>query len=214
MKHLKRKTKIAIAVILILIVLSILAYRCGIRIVYAPELDNNWDAISGVASLVDILVSVVSVTASFAAVWAAIQVPQKIAEQQNKIALFEQRLECYNEFQKHVSLASYAKIHKNPDAIVLYFKYIFEIPSDLDLKSYSFDYFEKNLNILRRFPFVFKGVDSSKISEISLLFSSLTTFFIYAEKTSPNIQKDYSEKVLAFKEKYLNVIEESLKLED
>lgn len=197
-----------------ILVLIAFFYLCGFRITYAPELENSWVTISDVASWVGILISIASVVASFAAVWAAIQIPQKIAERQNKIALFEQRLEFYNEFQKHTNLASYTKIHKNPDAIIPYFKYIFEIPSDLDLKNYSFDYFQKNLNILHRFPFVFKGVDSLEITEICSLFSSLTTFFVYAEKTSPTVQKEYSEKVIAFEEKYRNIIEESLKLED
>ena len=60
----------------------------GWRITYAPELENDWNAISAVATWTETIVAVVSVIASFSAVWFAIRVPKKIAEQQNKIALF------------------------------------------------------------------------------------------------------------------------------
>lgn len=78
-----------------LVVVLLGGFLLGFRITYAPALENSWEAISGVAAWVSILVSVASVGASFVAVWAAIQVPKKIAEQQNKIALFEKRNEIY-----------------------------------------------------------------------------------------------------------------------
>ena len=78
-----------------LVVVLLGGFLLGFRITYAPALENSWEAISGVAAWVSILVSVASVGASFVAVWAAIQVPKKIAEQQNKIALFEKRLQCH-----------------------------------------------------------------------------------------------------------------------
>ena len=79
---------------------------CGWRFVYAPELNNNWDAISGVAAWVGILVSIASVGASLGAVWAAIQVPNKIAKKQDAISLFEKRFDCYNTIQNLLVCAS------------------------------------------------------------------------------------------------------------
>ena len=73
-----------------------LLYCAGLRITYAPELKNDWDSISAYAAWFSVVVSIVGVGASFAAIWYAIQVPKQIAEQQNKIALFEKRLQCYN----------------------------------------------------------------------------------------------------------------------
>lgn len=66
-------------------------YRIGFRITYAPELENSWEAVSAVATCVGVL-------ASFMAIWFAVQVPKKIAEQQNKIALFEKRHKLYKQF--------------------------------------------------------------------------------------------------------------------
>lgn len=69
----------------------------GWRITYAPELDNSWDAISAVAAWS-------GAAASFIAIWFAIRVPKKIAEQQNRIALFEKRHECYTAIQNLLAL--------------------------------------------------------------------------------------------------------------
>ena len=61
----------------------------GCRITYAPELENSWEAISAVASWAGVVVSAV-------AAWAAVQIPKKIAEQQEKVELYTRRLEFYN----------------------------------------------------------------------------------------------------------------------
>ena len=44
--------------------------------------------------------NVISVIISAFALFAAIRVPKKIAENQNKIALFEKRYECFQFFEK------------------------------------------------------------------------------------------------------------------
>ena len=67
----------------------------GWRITYAPELENSWDAISAISTVISAIVSIIGVSASFAAIWYAIQVPKEIADRQDKIALFEKRLTCY-----------------------------------------------------------------------------------------------------------------------
>lgn len=65
----------------------------GFRITYSPELETSWDAISACAAWA-------SVGTSFIAIWFAIQVPKKIADEQNNIALFEKRFEVYYEFER------------------------------------------------------------------------------------------------------------------
>lgn len=77
--------------LLALVVVAIIAFLLGFRITYAPELENSWDAISGVAAWISVLVSVASVFASVLAVRYAISV----ADDQNKITLFEKRYELY-----------------------------------------------------------------------------------------------------------------------
>ena len=66
-----------IAVILIILILALF----GFRITYNPSLDNNWDAISACAAWAAVVVSGL-------AIYFAIQAPKKIAEEQNRIALF------------------------------------------------------------------------------------------------------------------------------
>ena len=75
-------TIILIIIILIVLILALL----GFRITYNPSLDNNWDAISACAAWAAVVVSGL-------AIYYAIQAPKKIAEEQNKIALFEKRYE-------------------------------------------------------------------------------------------------------------------------
>lgn len=79
--------------------LMLILFCLGFRITYAPKLENSWDAVSAVATWV-------GVVASFVAIWFAIRVPKKIAEQQNKIALFEKRHDAYSSF---LSLEVFAK---------------------------------------------------------------------------------------------------------
>lgn len=74
-------------------ILALILFLFGFRITYSPELDNNWDAVSACASWVGVI-------ASFVAIWFAIRVPKKIADRQDKIALFEKRYQVYNLFKK------------------------------------------------------------------------------------------------------------------
>lgn len=77
--------------LLILVGVSLLVflYCKGFRIAYAPDLENSWDAVSAFAAWGGVFMS-------FVAIIVAIQVPEKIADRQDRIALFEKRLEIYN----------------------------------------------------------------------------------------------------------------------
>lgn len=50
----------------------------------------------GWVECLSIVISSISVVVSGIAIWFAIRVPKQIAEEQNKISLFEKRLQCYN----------------------------------------------------------------------------------------------------------------------
>lgn len=90
----RRWFPLVVAIFIVAAVAFIMALF-GWRITYAPELANDWDAISAVATWIEVLVAITSAIASFLAVWFAIQVPRKIAKQQDKIALFEKRYRLY-----------------------------------------------------------------------------------------------------------------------
>ena len=79
MKKLLNKKLIIPALLLVLVFVIVILYWLGFRITYAPELENSWEAVSAVAAWAGVVVS-------FVAICFAVQVPKKIAEQQNKIA--------------------------------------------------------------------------------------------------------------------------------
>ena len=76
----------------VICLIAIGLYLFGFRITYNPELDNNWDAVSACAAWAAVFVAGIG---SVISVYFAIQVPKKIAEEQNKIALFEKRYEFF-----------------------------------------------------------------------------------------------------------------------
>lgn len=78
--------------ILIVAVAAFVMSLLGWRITYAPELECSWDAISAVAAWSGTIVS-------FGAIMVAIWIPKRIADRQDKIALFEKRYECYTVIQ-------------------------------------------------------------------------------------------------------------------
>ena len=79
-----------LALLIIGLILTV-GFLFGFRITYAPELKNDWEAISGVAAWGGIIVSIASAVASFMAVWYAI----RVADKQNQIAMFEKKYELY-----------------------------------------------------------------------------------------------------------------------
>lgn len=67
-------------------VLLVFLYCNSFRITYAPDLENSWDAVSAFATWF-------GVAMSFVAIMVAIRIPKEIANRQDKIALFEKRME-------------------------------------------------------------------------------------------------------------------------
>lgn len=93
-----RRHKIKIISILFCIAISVVIFKActGWRIVYAPELEPDWNSVSAVASLI-------SAVGTVAAVWFAICVANK----QNQIALFEKRYIAYTKLNKLLMFAEY-----------------------------------------------------------------------------------------------------------
>lgn len=91
----RNKWFLPVVISTVLVIVCAIMFLFGWRITYAPEMENSWNAISAVATWTGTIIAMASTTASFLAVWFAIQVPKKIAEQQNKITLFEKRYEVF-----------------------------------------------------------------------------------------------------------------------
>lgn len=86
-----RRHRTKIILILFCIAMSVVIFKActGWRIVYAPELEPDWNSVSAVASLIGAVGTV-------AAVWFAI----RVADKQNQIALFEKRYTAYTKLNK------------------------------------------------------------------------------------------------------------------
>ena len=80
--------KIPLWIILILFFAVIILALAGFRITYSPELENSWSAISAVAAWAGVAATVVAIIV-------AVQIPNRIAAYQNKVALFDKRYEFY-----------------------------------------------------------------------------------------------------------------------
>lgn len=104
----ERWLSLVIAVVIVALTAAVVIFimaMLGFRITYAPELENDWEAISAVASWVGAFISCVGVLASFLAIWYAIQVPKTIADRQDQIALFEKRYIAYSSLLKVLSFS-------------------------------------------------------------------------------------------------------------
>ena len=108
---------LAVAIAIVTVVALVMALF-GWRITYAPTLENSWDAVSAVASWVGVI-------ASFVAIMIAIWIPKKIAKQQDKIALFEKRMECYSTLQNIFAFARQISDAKSKKYIQTAFKLYF-----------------------------------------------------------------------------------------
>lgn len=78
-------------IVFLVCVVIVAMYFFGFRITYAPELETSWDAVSACASWAGVLASTIAIIV-------AIDIPKRIAEQQNKIALYEKRYIAFNTF--------------------------------------------------------------------------------------------------------------------
>ena len=78
----------------VLLGIGVILYGNGYRITYPQQFETSWDAVSGFAAWAGILVSIASAAASFFAIWFAV----RVADKQNKIALFESRYKVFDVF--------------------------------------------------------------------------------------------------------------------
>lgn len=100
---------------LIFMVLVIIFFASGFKIVYAPWMLNDWEAIGACASWVAAILSGI-------AIFVAVQIPKKIANEQNKISLFEKRFAFYNTLINCVDFPSvFSIISANPEQFCVFF---------------------------------------------------------------------------------------------
>ena len=200
MKKLLNK-KIIISVLLIILVLVIVAlYRIGFRITYAPELENSWEAVSAVATCVGVF-------ASFIAIWYAIQVPNKIAEEQNKIALFEKRYKCFQFFERCIVFYKSIKDENETEKLqsACYYMIGEFLTENINLpvvciKIKEFEY------ILHQMEFLFPELNEDDVSNLYMTLQSFIISVIMKQSDIEIKKKRYINAIDVFINKYTDII--------
>lgn len=195
---------ITLTVLVIFAIILILAL-CGFRITYNPSLDNNWDAISACAAWAAVVVSGL-------AIYFAIQAPKKIAEEQNRIALFEKRYEVFQIFERCIS---FEKILQKSETVedmrtacmVLFDGLKYE---DLDYKVIANKVSMIEL-MIHQMEFLFPGISENDTYD---LYSSLwdVVIAIIGNTNVEDCKDNYIKTLSDFTEKYHKTIWDELNL--
>ena len=147
----------------------------------------------GWVECLSIVISSISVVVSGIAIWYAIQVPKQIAEQQNKIALFEKRLQCYNALK---TVMEFSKILESVGAKYEDVRAVYSVYFGMDISAVQgqlsscqplHKLFETEMT-LSGGKFLFSKEDSAIISLIVVLLRS-----IYVDALLKNSADDVSE---------------------
>lgn len=195
--------------ILIVAVVAFVMALFGWRITYIPELKNNWDAISAVAAWVGVVISAVSVIASFVAIWYAIQVPKKIANRQDKIALFEKRYECFQFFEECFLLYKKSINGEQTEEVINHCCHMLGVEGLEDLSKRDFRSKVKRFEyILHQMEFLFPGIQEDDISELYRALSLYLAAIIDQEDIS-KYKQTYIGTMIKFG-KYTNEIWDSV----
>jgi hypothetical protein len=192
-------------IILLVLALAMVLYFCGFRITYAPDLENSWNAISACASWASVIV------AGFA-IYYAILVPQKIAQEQNKIALFEKRYEVFQLFERCFSFAkaiekSETTESMRKDCMILFDELKYE---ELDFKVVMKKVYSCE-HTLHQMEFLFPNVLENDVHE---LYSSLwkVLMAIIGDENANECKKTYINTMNDFVCKYYKMIWNELAL--
>lgn len=206
-----------IITLIVLAVFVLVMALFGWRITYAPELETSWDAVSGCAAWAGVF-------ASFVAIWFAIYVPKKIADRQDKIALFEKRYECYTIIQNFLTLSNqienfqtvkeiqtalkiyfgdYEKIHNNESACILAVKLNRQ---KLLIVSGTFLFISYNDELLQ------KIIDTAMELIIAVATERKTQVEVPLSEKALQLKQEYCTLCRNFQQKYLELIEKELNL--
>lgn len=204
----KRKLKPIYWLMIAEIIIVVVGLLLGFKITYAPHLENDWDAISAVAGWF-------SAIASFIAIVVAVQIPKIIAEDQNKIALFEKRYAVYEVLNNCIAYAYVLdRFNESGSDWNLWFSISFGDHA-LSGRELSWDeqrkIFNATSNLLRQSELLF-GKEFTK--QIDILENKLL-LLIQAERHHDNLQcrqKEYIEHATSFEKEVLPKIKELISL--
>lgn len=206
------------------IVLLAFLYYKGFRVTYAPELENSWDAISGCAAWVGAIGTILAV---FFAV--------TVANKQNKISLFEKRLEVLytiqtlKDFSDALNTAGFEQLggnscepaKKNKIIMISYMNIAFGLDIDYRDEKKYIQQVHDCINQLRKrlislyLLYPFKNAEEIKrdIQNVIAILGNMTASVFFADEVKmlekdPNIyKKSFIEETNKFYQKYYQLIE-------
>ena len=170
---------------------------------------------TGWVEYVSIGISLISVVFSWLAIRTAARVPKKIAEQENKIALFERRLVCYNEIRKHIDFCVLSKDTVDVTEIKNQFECVFCIENDAKLdRKYLIEIMTHMKGYLYQMPFLFPYIQQQDINKVYFHFLKLTESLHLDYPENEIIQRlnVYVETIEWFEERYNWLMKKYLKI--
>lgn len=191
---------IAILVLVAGVILTMVLF--GWRFTYAPELETNWDAVAAVATWVGVF-------ASFSAIMVAIWIPKKIADRQDKIALFERRYESFQFFEECFVLYKKSVDKSLAEVINVQCCHMLGVQKIEDLNRYDFQNKVKHFEyLLHQMEFLFPGIQEKDVSK---LYNALSSY-LAAILDGKDIEKNKQDYISAMNEfgKYANEIWDSM----
>lgn len=194
-KQFKKTRWFPLTVALLIIGLGIVfAFLLGFRITYAPALENSWNAISGVAAWVGVIVSILSAVASFMAVWYAI----RVADKQNQITLFEKRYECFQFFEECFVLYRNLNSGASDELTNALCCHMLGVENLNEINKYNFQNQIKRFEyLIHQMEFLFSGIKEKDAKE---LFDSLSLYIkaIINEQNTEDCKQRYVKAMIEF----------------
>lgn len=158
--------------------------------------------------------TVISVFISIAAIVFAIMVPQKIADRQDRISLFEKRYDCYTTIQKFLVVAKQIENEKTKKAIQVAFRMHLgnaeDITKNINLTTFLV-FLKQKESILISGEFLFNKYNAKLLQEI--LNISLKLVSLSSENDSNNLEEILSDRedVIVLKNKYCELCNKFIK---
>ena len=160
-----------------------------------------------------VILSFFGIVISVIAIWFAVQVPKKIADRQDKIALFEKRYECFQIFEKcHMLYAQIKDEECTLEELRNRSKYMLgKLDWEDVTREVAMEQIEQFEYMLHQMQFLFPGIDENDAYE---LYMSLQKFIVSVveNKNVADSKEKYIKTMRFFSNKYAKIIWESLRL--
>lgn len=195
---------------IVVLAICILGAFTGWKITYNPKLENSWNAIAAIGGWVSAIISGI-------AIWFAVAIPKRIADEQNKISLFEKRFVCYLTLLKYLSFSKSIRSANSSSQLKTTFLFTFTQmdenfkPTDIVLMV------KKDENVLMSGLFLFPSYCEGKmireilegLLSVASLISSTKSSFSPQQKDKINFFCDICDK---FENLYMESIRKELNI--